>query len=116
MAGIYGSVFRYLMCDLRSGAVKGELPISTCSFGRTLNAVGQFQGQIDLEDPMMQQVDPLDLTTPASTALFVDYQGALVWGGVILPRQRQMQSGNRTMTITASDLWGYFNQRVQACD
>ena len=116
MSGIYGSVFRYLLCDLRSGAIKGELPISTVSFGKTLNNVGQFQGQVDLADPLMQDVDPLDLTTPASTALFVDFQGALVWGGVIFPRQRQMQSGNRTMTVTANDLWGYFSQRVQATD
>jgi hypothetical protein len=96
--------------------VLGELPFSGVSFGRTLNGIGQFQGTIDLEDPQMQLVDPLDLTTPATTGLFIDYNGQIVWGGIILPRARTFQPQSRKMTVTASDVWSYFSQRVQATD
>ena len=108
--------FTYVLCDLRSGAVKGELPMTGVSFGKTLNGVGQFQGTVDLQDANLQLVDPLDLTTPANTALFVDYNGSLVWGGVIGSRARTFAPGSRKMTVTASDLWSYFSQRVQATD
>ena len=108
--------FTYLLCDLRSGAIKGELPFSGVTFGKTLNGIGQFQGTIDLADPQMQLVDPLDLTTPASTALFVDYNGMIVWGGIVWPRARNFQPQSRSMTVTASDMWSYFSQRVQATD
>jgi hypothetical protein len=108
--------FTVILCDLATGAFKGQAPFSGMSFGMILNGVGQFSGTVDLADPNMQQVDPLDLTIPNRTALFVDYNGSLVWGGIVWPRQRQMQSGNRTMTVNASSLWSYFNQRVQATD
>lgn len=108
--------FVYLVCDLASGSILGELPIRGVSFGKILNGVGQFQGSIDLADPLFQNVDPLNLTKPGRTALFVDYNGALVWGGVLWSRSYQFQDGSRTVGLTASDMWSYFASRVQATD
>jgi hypothetical protein len=113
-----GAPLSYVCCDLMSGTILGTLPLTGVTFGKTLNGIGQFQGTIDLADPNITEMFPLTRTIPALTAIFVDYNGALIWGGVIWPRQRNMSPPqSRKMTITASDLWSYLaNSRVQATD
>lgn len=108
--------FTYLLTDLRSGAILGQLPISGVSFQKTLNGIGQFQGTVDLADPAFSIINPMNLTMPARTGLFVDYNGALVWGGIVWPRSYTFKPQSRQMSITASDPWSYFQQRIQATD
>lgn len=109
--------FKYVCCDLRSGAIKGEIPLTGVTFSKTLNGNGQFQGTIDLTDPATQMVDPLNLTTPGRSAIFVDYNGTLVWGGAILsPRGYDFEPQKRQLTVTAVDCWAYLAQRQQATD
>jgi hypothetical protein len=104
------------MVDLRSGSVKGEVPFANVSFSKTLNGVSSFSGTLNLADPGLVGVDPIDATLPGRSALFVDYNGSLVWGGIVWPREYTHQAQTQSLTVTASDIWSYFTNRVQATD
>lgn len=107
---------RYVLYDLVTATFLGFIPLNQVQFGLTLNGVGSFSGQIDIDSPAVQLLGPLGLTQPARTALFVDFDGALVWGGVIWPRNYQFDKQTRILTVNASDLWSWVAQRVQATD
>lgn len=109
----------YRMYDLRSGAYLGQLPLSGVTFGSQLlvtGSSGTCSGTIDIASQAVQNLAPIAITEPARTALMVDYNGALVWGGIIWPRDYKFDKTGRVLTVTATELWSYFQQRVQATD
>lgn len=108
--------FTYCSYDLLTGAYKGQLPLTQVNFGSQVLTPGTFSGQLDIASTAMQLLGPTALTSPARTALLVDYLGSFVWGGIIWPRNYQWDSTHRTFTINATELWSYFNSRAQATD
>lgn len=108
--------FTYCCYDLLTGAYKGQLPLTQVNFGSQVLTPGTFSGQLDIASTAMQLLGPTALTSPARTALLVDYLGSFVWGGIIWPRNYQWDSTHRTFTINATELWSYFNSRAQATD
>ena len=106
----------YNLYDLSTGTFLGHLPLGSVTFGSQLNTPGQFSGQIDIADPRVQALGPIQTTQPARTALMVDYNGAIIWGGIIWPRNYDFSPQTRKLTITATELWSYLQQRVQATD
>lgn len=113
----FDSPLTYVSYDLLTGAYLGRIPLTGVSFGSQLLNPGSFTGTIDLGDPAIQALGPLDLTAPARTCICVDYMGALVWGGVIWPRDYRFESATRKLTVTATELWSYpGSMRVQATD
>ncbi len=115
-----GNEFTYYAYDLLTGNPLGSVPMRGVSFSSVLNGTGQLSGTVDLTDPRVQTTNPLGLTVPNRTLIAVDYLGALVWGGIVLPRKRAMTSdaGNQSfrLGVTCSELWSYFASRVQATD
>lgn len=108
--------FTYCCYDLLTGAYKGQIPLTQVNFGSQVLTPGTFSGQIDIASTAMQLLGPTALTSPARTALLVDYLGSFVWGGIIWPRNYQWDSTHRTFTVNATELWSYFNSRAQATD
>lgn len=106
----------YVSYDLVTGAYLGRIPLTGVTFSSQLLNPGTLSGTIDLADPAVQNLNPLDLTAPMHTCLCVDYMGSLVWAGVVTSRDYKTESTSRTLTVTASELWAYFNSRVQATD
>lgn len=107
----------YVLYDLFTGAYQGRLPFNGVSFGSQLLNPGTFTGTLDINDPAIQNLGPLDLTAPMRTCLCVDYMGALVWAGLVSARSYKFDSTGRVLTVTATDLWSYLsNSRVQATD
>ena len=109
----YSSPFKYVFYDFLTGAFLGQLPIAGASWSQTLNAAGQFSGTINMADPRVQLLDPQTLTEPGRTAMFIDYNGSLVWGGWTLTA-RPFTRSTRILNYTASELWSYFGRRIQA--
>lgn len=117
MADPHGGPFTYLLYDLRTGAYKGRLPLNGVTFGSQLLNPGTFSGTLDIASAAVQNLGPVSITAPARTALMVDYNGALIWGGIIWPRSYSYDSGKRELQLTATELWSYIQQsRVQATD
>jgi hypothetical protein len=112
----HGLPLTYLLYDLATGAYKGRLPLNGVTFGSQLLNPGTCSGTLDLASPAVQNLGPLTLTAPARTCLAIDYMGALIWGGIVWPRNYKFDSTSRQLQITATELWSYFGQRVQATD
>jgi hypothetical protein len=85
-----------------------------------LNTAGTFSGILDLQDPRVQATEPLANTTPNRTFIIVDYLGSPLWGGIVMPRkwkvEASLQNTSRPLEISCSELWAYFQARVQATD
>lgn len=104
-----GSRYTYLACDLLTGAVLAELPLSDVSFDLMLNGAGSFTGTLPLRDKRVSAVGPTAATEPSRTALYVDRDGVLVWGGIIWTRQYSNSTG--MLTIGGNEFWSYFRRR-----
>lgn len=104
--------FRYITTQLvgsGSKAALAELPLTNVRFSSTLNGIGSLSADLQLSgiDPILFNVAAG--TTPAKTAIFVDYNGVLVWGGVIWSREYDSQS--QTYSIQAEEFGSYFDKR-----
>jgi len=104
---------RYRLYRLADFAYIGDVPWMTgVSFSSELNAAGQFQGTIDLSEPANAGISPYII--PARTALVVDLDGAIAWGGIVWTKDYTRSS--RSVAIGGSEFWSYFAARVQAAD
>ncbi|MFD6071521.1 hypothetical protein [Amycolatopsis lurida] len=101
--------YRYIVADLRTGQVHAELPLRDVSFSSALNDVGEFQGRLVLGDPRIAVREPEFVTRPAHTALYVERDGVLVWGGIIWTSK--YSSASRAIDIGAAGFLSYFDHR-----
>lgn len=108
------SDFTYLLYDFMSGELLADLPFTGVSFSQRLNTPGQWQGSIVLGDPRLGDV--LTPTQPGRTALFVDYQGQLVWGGFIQTRSYDNSARPFKINLAAKEFGEYWTMREQALD
>jgi hypothetical protein len=102
------AVYTYLIADLRTNTILGELPLGSVRWSQKLCDSGTLQGQIILT-PKLQALNPYQLTTPTSRAIYVLRGNNPVWGGIIWTRK--YDSDSKMLTIGASDWWSYFNHR-----
>lgn len=98
--------YRFLAADVLTNQVWAELPLRNSSFGWKLNDSGSFAGELLLTDPRMQQIDWDDGTSPGRTALYVERDGIIIWGGIIWLRRYNFAT--KTLQITGNDFWSYF--------
>lgn len=100
--------YTYLIADLRTNTILGELPMVSVKWGQKLCDSGTLQGQTIIT-PKLQALNPYQLTTPASRAIYVLRGDNPVWGGVIWTRK--YDSATRVLSIGAADWWSYYNHR-----
>jgi hypothetical protein len=103
------TTYRYLFADLLTNEIIAELPLTGVTFTEQLNQAGTFQGHLLLSgiDATAFNVDPS--TTPGRSALYVDRDGELVWGGVIWGRD--YNSTAQTLMFSAREFESYFERR-----
>ena len=109
------SPFTFLFYDFLEGNFIGEIPLSNPTWGSVLNGVGSLSGTIDMTDPRVRALDVRSVIQAGKRAIFVDYGGHLVWGGLTLGPSSFTRTG-RTISFSAMELWGYWSRRVQATD
>lgn len=103
------ATYTYLIADLRAGAILDELPLTGVSFDKRLNDTGSLRGQLRVDDPGIRAREPRLLTEPGRTAIYVDRDGDLLWGGIVWTSRYSAASG--TLEIGASDFLSYFEHR-----
>lgn len=103
------TTYRYLFADLLTNTILAELPLTGVSFTEQLNQAGALTGHLLLSGMQTEQFNVDNGTTPARTALYVDRNGILVWGGIIWGRS--YDSSNQTLTINAREFESYFERR-----
>ncbi|RSN65357.1 hypothetical protein DMH01_02960 [Amycolatopsis sp. WAC 04182] len=105
-----GTTYTYLIADLREGTILDELPLSGVSFDKKLNDSGTLRGQVRVDDPELRVREPRSLTEPGRTAIYVDRDGDLLWGGIIWTSRYSAAKG--TLELGASDFLSYFDHRL----
>lgn len=110
------AVYRFLAYDLRTNALLGELPIGNATYERVLNGAGSFGGYVSLgrKTTTGAQLDTtmLAATLPHRTALYVERDGVLMWGGVLWGRQ--YNSTNHQLQLRGAEFWSYYRRRINA--
>lgn len=88
--------YRMLFADLRTGVLLGELPVETCEAEHVLNSPGSIRASMplsmgDATRVLSPQVPTLELDAStfgtARTALFLEREGVIQWGGVMWTRR-----------------------------
>jgi len=103
------TTYRYLFADLLTNTILAELPLTGVSFTTQLNQAGTFSGHLLLGGIDATEYNAYDATVPARTALYVDRNGTLLWGGVIWGRSYDSRS--QTLSIEAREFESYFERR-----
>ena len=100
--------YRYLLADLLTNQVTAELDLTNVSFTQQLNSAGSLSAQLLLTgtpDP----ATAITATIPGRSAIYVDRNGVIVWGGIIW--NRTYNSNNQHININASEFESYFEHR-----
>lgn len=103
------SFYRYLLADLRTNAILSELPFTDVRFTQLLNNAGTFSARLQISDIREDNYDIQGVTIPGRTALYVDRDGVLIWGGIIW--LRTYDSISQTITISAREFISYLERR-----
>lgn len=106
--------YRYLFADLLTNQIIGELPLTDVNFTRQLNSIGSFTGRLLLSGVNAEQMNVSNATVPAKTAVYVDRDGVLVWGGILWGRP--YSSETQTLEFQAQEFESYFQHRVIDAD
>ncbi|MEU9198844.1 hypothetical protein [Streptomyces sp. NPDC048332] len=99
--------YTYLFCDLMTDTVIAELPLADVTYSTELNGIGTLTATI----PYNSETAPLDpetASTPGRTAIYVDRDGVIVWGGIVWTRQ---PSGRSSKQIQAAEFLSYYQHR-----
>lgn len=104
------SRWRYLFYDLASNRKLAELPLSSPKLGGALNSPGDWSGTLALGDRIVRQLDPRAATTPGKTAMFVDRDGQLVYGGIVWQRSVN-RSNSKALDLQGKEFLSYFEHR-----
>lgn len=98
----------------QDGTVFAELPFTNVTFTKCFNQSGPFSATLNIEDQQVLNTNWITGTNPGKTCFWVLIDNKLVYGGRILGRTYQMSA--QQVTITGSDFYGYWAQRLQAAD
>jgi hypothetical protein len=103
------TTYRYLFADLLTNEILAELPITGVNFTQQLNTSGTLTGRLLLSGVNATDLNISAGTIPGRTAIYVDRNGVLVWGGVLW--NRQYNSDSQTLTFQAREFESYFERR-----
>jgi hypothetical protein len=95
----------YTFTDLLTGEEKASLPLSGVSFDTQLCAPGSLTAFLPTSDPKLRAVNPWAATTPRRTALYVELDNEVVWGGVLWGRSRKAGDAGLTLTAGTFESW-----------
>jgi hypothetical protein len=101
--------YRYLFADLITNDILAEMPLTNVSFTQALNTPGSFSGRILGSDARELGYDITGSTEPARTALYVDRDGVLIWGGIIW--LRTWNTDTQSFDFSAREFGSYFERR-----
>lgn len=93
--------YRYYAADLLTGNVLGDIDPFGVFLSKHKNRPGQFTGNIKLTGDTVDDAIRLSCTIPGRTALYMERNGTLIWGGILWNRMwstqgKSLQLGART--------------------
>ena len=103
------TTYRYLLADLRTNNILSELMLTNVNYTQQLNSAGTMTASLLISDASQSATDIFNSTIPARTAIYVDRNGVLVWGGIIW--SREYNSKSQHIEISAKEFESYFEHR-----
>lgn len=101
------ATYTYLFHDLLTNEQLAALPLSDVSFGRELGGIGELGATLKgLGTRRIRKLDPMGATRTGRTAVYVDRDGTLVWGGILWGRR-----GTDTLQLRAEEFRSYWRRR-----
>jgi hypothetical protein len=104
------STYHYILADLLTNSILLELPFKGASFSRKLNGAGSATFVFQLDSSGYDNQTILDSTIPGRTAIYVERNGALVWGGILWTRM--YESEGKTLQYTAQTFESYLYKQI----
>src|SRR3954447_16379509 len=101
--------YRYYTADLLTGNVLGDIKLTGTSAGMELGGQGTFDGTFMLGQPLDSY--NLALTIPGRTALYIERNDELIWGGIIWSRMHS-NDDSRVIDISALVFDSYYGHVV----
>lgn len=98
--------YRHLVADLLTGTIREEIPFSTVRYSHVLNRPGGFAATLPLRHPKATRAN-LD---PGRTAVYVERDGVIVWGGILWTAKASVESA--TVEVGGEGFWSYFRRRL----
>ena len=102
--------YRFLFADLLTNQVIGELPLTGVSATQQINSIGSFRGTLLLSGVDADKLNVEAATIPGRTAIYVDRDGVLVWGGILWGRH--YASDTQTIEFQAQEFESYLQRRL----
>ena len=103
------TVYRYLFADLLTNDILAELPLTGVTFTQALNQAGTLNAHLLISDAREGAYDIQGSTIPGRTALYVERDNVLVWGGIIW--LRTYNADKQTLDFSAREFESYFERR-----
>lgn len=103
------TTYRYFFANLLTNEIIAELPLTGVTFTQQLNQAGTLHGHLLLSGMATAEFNVNASTIPAKTAIYVDRNGVLVWGGVIWGRS--YNSTEQRLSLIAREFESYFERR-----
>lgn len=101
--------YRYLFHDLLTNDPLAELELKSVSYEQVLNNPGSFSGQLTIAAAQMARADVIGSTVPGRTAIYVDRDGEITWGGILW--KRRYQASSRALTLEGQTFESYLERR-----
>src|SRR5208282_4508062 len=114
VAGVPAGVkqqIKYAFTDLFKFLTIAELPVKGLTFSKVLNGVGPWAGTLPIEDRNVRRTDWITATSVWRSALWVDINGSLLYGGPTTSRVYDEAAG--TVSLAGNDFCFYLSQRLQ---
>jgi hypothetical protein len=107
--------YTYLACDLRTNAILAELPLQVSGDIPTkLNGYGEFTATLNLNAKGMNRLDLPSICAGGRTALYIDRDGVLVWGGILWGGRREQE--RHEVTLRFKEFESYLSRRLITSD
>jgi hypothetical protein len=100
--------YRFMVTDLLTNKILGELPLEGVSYTRAIKGAGALSGSIQ-SPAMLSNSDIYENTMPGRTGLYVLRNNQCVWGGIVW--SRSYSANSKKLDIDASEFTSYFHHR-----
>ncbi|OPC79931.1 hypothetical protein B4N89_02310 [Embleya scabrispora] len=102
--------YRVLFCDLRSDQLLDVLPLTNLAWDDWIGKTGTLRGTIPVVDADMAARASRML--PARTAVWLERDRVIEWGGIMWTRVRARDSGGASMAIQCAGWESYLDHRI----
>jgi hypothetical protein len=108
-----GGTYRYLLADLLTNNILLDLPFQGVSFDRKINGAGNATFVFSLDASGYDNQIVADSTIPGRTAIYIERDQTLVWGGILW--SRTYESEGKTLQFTAQTFESFlYKQTIES--